>query len=120
MTSPIPLASPARLSAALAHLAETIDARALEGDASASWTAKLLAKGPDAAAAKVAEESGELAEAVRRESDARVASEAADVLYHVFVSLRARGVALDAVAEALEARQGTSGLAEKAARPPKG
>ena len=95
-------------------------ARACRTSASASWTAKLLAKGPDAAAAKVAEEGGELAEAVRRESDARVASEAADVLYHVFVALRARGVALDAVADALEARQGTSGLAEKAARPPKG
>lgn len=119
MTAKAPLASPARLSAALAHLAETIDARAAEGDTSASWTAKLLAKGPDTAAAKVAEEGGELAEAVRRESDARVASEAADVLYHVFVALRARGVALDAVAEALEARQGTSGLAEKAARAPK-
>ncbi len=111
------LASPARLATALEHLAKTIDARALEGDAASSWTAKLLAKGPDAAAAKVAEEGGELAQAVRAESDERVASEAADVLYHVFVALRARGVALDAVAAALEKRQGTSGIAEKAARP---
>lgn len=117
MTAKAPLASPDRLAAALAHLAGTIDARALEGDAASSWTAKLLAKGPDAAAAKVAEEGGELAEAVRRESDERVASEAADVIYHVLVALRSRGVALDAVAAALEARQGTSGLTEKAARP---
>lgn len=119
MTAKAPLASPARLAAALTHLAETIDARALEGDAASSWTAKLLAKGPDAAASKVAEEGGELAEAVRRESDERVASEAADVLYHVFVALRSRGVALDAVAAALEKRQGISGISEKAARPPK-
>ncbi|HRJ01347.1 MAG TPA: phosphoribosyl-ATP diphosphatase [Hyphomonas sp.] len=112
------LASPARLSAALAHLAETIDARAAEGDAGKSWTAKLLAKGPDACAAKVAEEGGELAEAVRRESDARVASEAADVLYHVLVALRSRGVSLDDVAASLESRQGTSGIDEKAARKP--
>lgn len=117
MTAKAPLASPTRLTAALTHLAETIDARALDGDGASSWTAKLLARGPDAAAAKVAEEGGELAEAVRRESDERVASEAADVLYHVLVALRSRGVALDAVAAALEARQGTSGIAEKAARP---
>lgn len=111
------LASPARLNAALSHLAGTIDARAAAGDAGTSWTAKLLAKGPDACAAKVAEEGGELAEAVLRESDARVAGEAADVLYHVFVALRSRGVSLDDVAAALEARQGTSGIDEKAARP---
>lgn len=111
------LASPARLAAALAHLAVTIDARAEEGDASTSWTAKLLARGPDASAAKVAEEAGELAGAVRSESDARVASEAADLLYHVFVALRSRGVSLDDVATALEARQGTSGIQEKAGRP---
>lgn len=110
------LASPARLSAALAHLAGTIDARAKDGDAGRSWTAKLLAKGPGTCAAKVAEEGGELADAVRGESDGRVASEAADVLYHVFVALRSRGVSLDNVAAALEARQGSSGLDEKAGR----
>lgn len=113
-----PLASPARLSAALAHLAATIDARADTAEAGTSWTAKLLAQGPDMCAAKVAEEGAELAEAVRRESDARVASEAADVLYHLVVALRSRGVSLDAVAADLEARQGTSGLDEKAGRKP--
>jgi len=110
------LASPDRLADALAHLAATIDARAQESDAGKSWTAKLLAKGPDACAAKVAEEGGELADAVRSESDSRVANEAADVLYHVFVALRSRGVSLDDVAAALEARQGTSGIDEKAGR----
>ena len=110
------LSSPARLEAALRHLAETIDARAAEGDAGRSWTARLLAKGPEACAGKVAEEGGELADAVRGESDERVASEAADVLYHVFVALRSRGVSLDAVAASLEARQGTSGIDEKAGR----
>ncbi|HCJ16024.1 MAG TPA: phosphoribosyl-ATP diphosphatase, partial [Hyphomonas sp.] len=54
--------------------------------------------------------------AVRRESDAHVASEAADVLYHAFVALRSRGVSLDAVAAALEKRQGISGIDEKAGR----
>ena len=117
MTTPLrPLA---RLAAALEHLSGTIDARALEGDAGTSWTARLLAKGPDAAAAKIAEEGNELAEAVIRESDDNVASEAADVIYHLMVGLRSRGVPLDAVAAKLEARQGTSGLAEKASRDPK-
>lgn len=111
-----PLASPDRLAAALAHLSGTIDARAAAGDADRSWTAKLLARGPDACAAKVAEEGGELANAVRGESDTRVAGEAADVLYHVFVALRSRGVSLDDVAAALEARQGASGIDEKAGR----
>ena len=58
----------------------------------------------------------ELATAIESESDARVASEAADVLYHALVALRARGVSLDDVAAALEARQGTTGLDEKAGR----
>ena len=110
------LGSPDRLAAALAHLGATIDARAADGDAAKSWTAKLLAKGPEACAEKVHEEGMELAEAVRRESDAHVASEAADVLYHAFVALRSRGVSLDAVAAALEKRQGTSGIDEKAGR----
>lgn len=119
MSPPMPPLSPAgQLSAALAHLAETIDARALEGDSGTSWTARLLTRGPDAAAAKVAEEGAELAEAVRRESDERVASEAADLIYHILVALRARGVPLDAVASTLQQRQGVSGLAEKAARKP--
>lgn len=115
MTRP-PLGPLARLSAALDHLAQTVDARALEGDAGTSWTARLLAKGPDAVAAKIAEEGAELAEAVLRESDDHVAAEAADVIYHLMVGLRVRGVALDAVATKLEARQGASGLEEKASR----
>ena len=113
-----PLGPLARLAAALEHLSGTIDARAREGDAGTSWTARLLAKGPDAAAAKIAEEGNELAEAVIRESDDNVASEAADVIYHLMVGLRSRGVPLDAVAAKLEARQGTSGIAEKASRKP--
>jgi len=110
------LASSDRLAAALAHLAETIDARAAGSDSAKSWTAKLLARGPGACADKVAEEGGEFAHAVRGESEARVAGEAADVVYHVLVALRSRGVSLDDVAAALEARQGTSGIDEKAGR----
>lgn len=112
-----PLASSERLARALAHLAQTIDARALENQPDSSWTAKLLALGPEGAAAKVSEESDELVRALAGESEQRVASEAADLIYHMFVALRARGIALDEVAGALERRQGQSGLDEKASRP---
>jgi len=76
------LGSAERLSAALAHLGMTIDTRAETGDASASWTAKLLSRGVDACADKAEEEAGEFIQALRGESDDRVASEAADMLYH--------------------------------------
>ena len=66
-----------RLAAALDYLGQTIDARAESGDASSSWTAKLLAKGVDACADKAAEEAGEFVAALRGETDERVASEAA-------------------------------------------
>ncbi|MCA8901828.1 MAG: phosphoribosyl-ATP diphosphatase [Hyphomonas sp.] len=105
-----------RLAAALAYLGQTIDARAEIGDASSSWTAKLLSKGKDACADKAAEEAGEFVAAVRGETDDRVASEAADMLYHALVALRVRGVSLDQVAAALEKRQGMSGIDEKAGR----
>ena len=110
------LGSADRLSAALAHLGLTIDQRAETGDVDSSWTAKLLSKGTEACAAKAEEEAGEFIQALRGESDERVASEAADMLYHALVALRVRGVSLDDVAAALEKRQGTSGITEKAGR----
>ena len=99
----------------LQRLAATIDARA-GADADTSYTAQLLAKGPAKIAEKIIEEGGELAFALTDESDDAVASEAADVLYHMLVGLRARGVSLDDIANMLAAREGTSGLAEKAGR----
>ena len=103
------------LAGVLQRLAATIDARA-DADADTSYTAQLLAKGPKKIAAKIIEEGGELAFALTDESDAAVASEAADVLYHMLVGLRARGVSLEDVAAVLETREGTSGLDEKASR----
>ncbi len=55
-------------------------------------------------------------EAVKGDSD-KLAAEAADVLYHLLVMLASRDVPLDRVLTLLDARQGTSGLNEKAARP---
>ena len=54
--------------------------------------------------------------AAQGDSDALTA-ESADLIYHWLVVLAAAGVSLDEVAAKLEAREGTSGLDEKAARP---
>lgn len=110
-----PLGSAAFLGEILAELAKTIDAR-VGDDPASSWTAKLLAGGPALAAKKLGEEGVEAALAVASQSDDEVAKEAADVLYHLLVALRSRGVTLDQVAKVLESRQGKSGVAEKASR----
>lgn len=103
------------MSDALTRLAETIAARK-SADPESSWTARLLAKGPAKAAEKFGEEAVEaVIEAVRGDRD-RLTSEAADVLYHLLVMLASRDVALDDVLAELERREGTSGVAEKAAR----
>jgi len=59
---------------------------------------------------------GELADAIAGESDERVASEAADLVYHLLVGLRLRDVELRRVIEVLAKRSGVSGLEEKAQR----
>ena len=99
----------------LDDLAALVAARAT-ADPETSWTAKLLAKGPEKCAEKFGEEAIEaIIEAVKGDRD-RLVSEAADVLFHLLVMLRARDVALADVMAELARRQGRSGLAEKAAR----
>ncbi len=100
----------------LFRLGRTLAARASEGDASTSYTKKLLTKGPPEIAEKVREEADELATALTDESDERVVSEAADVLYHVMVGLLARGLSLEDVERELARRFGTSGIEEKRSR----
>ena len=81
-----------------------------------SWTAKLLAKGPDKCAEKFGEEAIEaIIEAVKGDRD-RLTAEAADVLYHLLVMLAARDVTLADVLAELDRREGRSGIAEKDAR----
>ena len=110
-----PLGDAASITQAITILAATIDARA-GGDPSASWTAKLLNAGPEACAKKLGEEGVEAAIAIAAQSDDAVVAEAADVLYHLLVALRSRGIPLDAVGHVLAARQGQSGVQEKASR----
>jgi phosphoribosyl-ATP pyrophosphohydrolase len=98
------------------RLAATIEARR-GADPSESWTARLLAAGPEACARKFGEEALEaVIEAVRGEPD-RLTSEAADTLYHLLVMCAARGVTFSDIEAELARREDRSGLAEKAARP---
>jgi phosphoribosyl-ATP pyrophosphohydrolase len=101
----------------LARLSATIEAR--KGvDASTSWTAKLLAGGPPLIGKKLAEEAVETVIAAVQGDAEAVAAESADLIYHWLVLLAASGVSLDDVAARLAAREGQSGIAEKAARKP--
>jgi phosphoribosyl-ATP pyrophosphohydrolase len=100
---------------ALNRLAETIAARK-SADPESSWTAKLLAKGPEKCAEKFGEEAVEaIIEAVKGDR-AKLTAEAADVIYHLLVMLAARDVTLADVEAELTRREGTSGIAEKASR----
>jgi phosphoribosyl-ATP pyrophosphohydrolase len=104
------------MSEMLQRLDATIAARK-GGDAESSWTAKLLAKGPEKCAEKFGEEAIEaVIEAVRGDR-AALTREAADVIYHLLVMLAAQDLSLDDVLAELERREGTSGVAEKASRP---
>jgi len=80
-----------------------------------SWSARLLAD-PKLAAKKLAEEAVETALAAATGDTGAVAAESADLIYHWLVVLAAAGVTLDDVAAALEAREGRSGVEEKASR----
>jgi phosphoribosyl-ATP pyrophosphohydrolase/phosphoribosyl-AMP cyclohydrolase len=81
-----------------------------------SYTRSLLDGGATKIGEKLREEADELSRALGGESDERVASEAADVLYHLLVGLRLRGVSFRRVIEVLAERAGTSGHEEKASR----
>jgi len=99
----------------LDDLFATIEARK-GADPDSSWTAKLLAKGPEKCAEKFGEEAVEAIIEAVKDDKAGLTSEAADVLYHLLVMLAARDVPLSDVMDELARRQGTSGIAEKAAR----
>jgi phosphoribosyl-ATP pyrophosphohydrolase len=104
-----------RFAEVLARLAATVESRK-GGDPTTSYTTKLLAD-PSLAAKKLGEEAIEAVIAATQGDKGALAAESADLIYHWLVVLAAAGVSLDEVAAKLEAREGTSGLAEKAARP---
>lgn len=101
----------------LADLAALVASRA-GTDPATSYTAKLLSEGPAKAAKKLGEEAVEAAIAAVQGDKTGLRNEAADVLYHLVVLLRAGGVELADVMAELERRTAQSGIAEKAARRP--
>ncbi len=87
-----------------------------------SYTTKLLRGGPEKIGEKIREEANELIEAASETGDQgrdHFVYEAGDLIYHTLVLLAWRGVDLSEVAAELARREGTSGLVEKANRPPK-
>jgi phosphoribosyl-ATP pyrophosphohydrolase/phosphoribosyl-AMP cyclohydrolase len=106
---------PREAAAFLWELEAEIASRA-SGAADRSYTKALLDGGARKIGDKLREEADELARAIESESDDRVASEAADVVYHLLVGLKLRGVPLRRVIEVLAGRAGVSGIDEKRAR----
>jgi phosphoribosyl-ATP pyrophosphohydrolase/phosphoribosyl-AMP cyclohydrolase len=88
----------------LGLLERTIAARA-HAAPQTSWTARLLAQGPKRVAQKVGEEGVECALAGAAGGDEDLKAEAADLLYHLIVLLRARGLSLNDVMETLKSRE---------------
>jgi len=99
----------------LSRLETLIDSRR-GADPTSSYSAKLLAD-PALASRKLGEEAVEVVVAALTQSSEALAAESADLVYHLLVVLAAKGVTRADVAACLEAREGTSGLAEKASRP---
>lgn len=98
-------------------LAGIIDARAASSG-EVSYTRKLLDKGPEHCAKKLGEEAIEVVIASVESDGARehIVAESADLLFHLLVLLKSRGIALSEVEAGFARRTQMSGLEEKAAR----
>ena len=99
----------------LARLAATIEARR-GADPAASYVASLLGKGRDAILKKIGEEATETVMAAKDGDRLRMVAEVADLWFHCLVLLARHGLGPDDVRAELARREGTSGIAEKAAR----
>ncbi|MEI6599063.1 MAG: phosphoribosyl-ATP diphosphatase [Comamonadaceae bacterium] len=116
------MSSPISAADSLAALSRVIESRLPRngGDATASYVARLLHKGPDAFLKKIGEEATEVVMAAK-DADAggdrnRIVNEVADLWFHCMIALVHYGLTpADVVAE-LERRVGTSGIEEKALR----
>lgn len=101
----------------LAVIAERKAGRGMTHASGKSYVRALLDAGAPKIGAKVREEADEFARAVADEADARVASEAADLIFHALVGLASRDLDWSAVEAVFDARFGVSGIDEKRARP---
>ena len=96
-------------------LVAIVDARAASGG-EASYTRKLLDKGPAHCAKKFGEEAVETVIAAVEDDREHLLAESADLLFHLLVLLKSRGIKLEEVEAALAQRTSMSGLEEKASR----
>lgn len=104
----------------LSRLADTLATRlpANGGDPTTSYTARLLARGPDAFLKKIGEEATELVMAAKDGIPERIIAETADLWFHCLVALTHYGLRPEDVLRELARREGLSGLDEKASRKP--
>lgn len=102
----------------LARLADTLETRlpSQGADAATSYTARLLARGPDAILKKIGEEATELVMASKDNISSQIIYETADLWFHCLVLLAHHGLRPEDVLAELHRREGVSGLQEKAAR----
>ncbi len=107
-----------KTAAALDRLFATIEARK-NAAPDVSYTAKLLAGGTPAIAAKITEEAAETVAAALGEGPEALTRESADLLYHLCVLWADGGIRPEDIWAELARREGISGLAEKASRGPK-
>lgn len=102
--------------ASLLDRLQSVIAARLGADPDASYVARLAARGRGKIAQKIGEEATEVVIAALGPDDVALVGEAADLVFHLLVLLAERGVPFAAVLAELERREGTGGLAEKAAR----
>ena len=100
----------------LRDLEKRVQERA-QASADVSYTRKLLDRGVEHCAKKFGEEAIETVLAAVDQDRTRLVAESADLLYHLLVVLKARGITLAEVEAALAERTAKSGLEEKASRP---
>ena len=102
----------------LSRLADTLESRlpANGGNPSTSYTARLLANGPDAILKKVGEEAAELIMASKDNIPDRIVAETADLWFHCLIALAHHGLRPEDVLAELARREGVSGIQEKASR----
>jgi phosphoribosyl-ATP pyrophosphohydrolase len=110
---------PAPSAHVLERLADVLESRLPEnwGDPRLSYSAQLLARGPDAFLKKVGEEATELVMAAKDGIPERIVAETADLWFHCLVTLAHYRLRPEDVLRELQRREGVSGLVEKASRP---
>ena len=99
----------------LHRLSETLAARK-HADPEKSYTAKLIADGPDSILKKIGEECAELIMAGKEGKRLKVVWESTDVIYHILVLLAYYDLGIEDVSQEMRRREGISGIDEKAAR----